>query len=126
MKCAAQMTILGEGGMVQTSFFETVEAAKVVLDEFAKRLGSIREFSNRDEDSIFRHEAIGGIYAVDLRRCRAAAIQVMDVWSETDIEMVLMRLENDRKLRARAVECGLLDELERATQSAQIRVQGPK
>jgi hypothetical protein len=125
MKCAAQMTIIGEG-MLQTLFFETVEAAKVVLDDFSKRLASIREFSNRDEDPIFRHEAVGGIYAIDLRRCRAAAIQVVDIWSEADLEMVLMKLENDRKLRARAGERGLLDELERATQSAQIRVQGPK
>ncbi len=115
MKYPAQLHISFNGG-AQNSAFRSVEDAKAVLERFSVELAKIKEFSNRDEDPIFRYEGAGAFYAVDLRKCTSAVVEIADEWADVCAERSVERLAGRRDMKVRIEMRGLraeFDEFER-------------
>jgi hypothetical protein len=90
--------------------FTSVEAGREVLKEFADRLAKVREFSNRDEDTIFEFEGAGAFYAVDLRKAHGASLETPQ-WADVDQERALSELAANKSLTEAASTRGLGEQL---------------
>jgi hypothetical protein len=110
MQYLAALKISFAGGS-QTSFFGTVEEASQVLDEFCTQLAAIKEYSNRDEKPIFRYKGSGALYAVDLRKCASAVVEILEEWQDVATEGLIRDLNHRRKFKAAAEDHGLTPEL---------------
>jgi len=111
MNPQAKLTISHTSGS-QNSYFETVEGATKVLDEFSEALAKVDKFRN-DEEPIFRYEGVGALYSIDLRKCHGAAVEKIDEWAamHTPLHVRDIQLRADSR---KAIEAaGLQDEYQR-------------
>lgn len=105
----------------QVAHFRSVEEAKAILERFAVQLAKIKEFSNRDEDPIFRFEGAGALYAVDLRHAVCAAVELNSEMDKVVASVNISKMEARRTLKGQVEERDLnseLDEMERLYRAA--------
>lgn len=121
MKYPAKLIVSYYAGGAQNAYFDSVEAAKTVLDAFSERLGKIKEYTNRDEDPVFRYQGSGAFYAVDLRKVCGASLEVIDEWADVTSEAHLNYLVQHRSVRAEAGVRGLAEEFE-ASNELQVKL----
>jgi hypothetical protein len=111
-KYPTRLRILQQFGS-HTAYFSSVEDGSKVLDDLAVQLAKIKEFSNRDEEPIFRFRGAGAFYAIDLRKVTGASLELVDEWGDVLHEESLRNLVRHKSFRLAADERGLADELDR-------------
>lgn len=112
MKYPVRLKILILYGQ-HTAYFESLEAGTKVLDELSARLAKVREYSNRDEEVVFRFEGAGALYAIDMRKVQGASLEMCDKWGDVLNEESIRRLLDGRAFYTAVDERGLTPELER-------------